>query len=334
VELVTTAIVGWGSALPEGTLDNAELAPRLGVSEEWIVQRTGIHSRHIAAPADTASGLAVRAGGAALRRAGVAPDDIDLVIVATATPDYQLPATASLVQAQLGCTRAGAFDLNAGCAGFLYGLAQARNAIESGACERVLVCGADILSRVTDYTDARSCVLFGDGAGAVVLAGSAGAIDLGPFVLRSDGSDPELLWIPRADGVIHMRGREVFRRAVDAMSSSLAEVLSKARITSADVDLIVFHQANARIVEAIVARAGLDPDAVMVNIGSVGNTSAASIPLALAEAGDGGQLHDGATVAIAAFGAGFAWGAGLVRWAPGRPSEPAVAPELAGAAQR
>jgi len=319
---VTSSITGWGAALPIGVLDNAELAARLGVTEDWIFSRTGIRSRHIASSTDTTSALASRAGAEAVQRARLSPGDIDLVIVATVTPDLQLPATASLVQATLGCSEAGAFDLNAGCAGFLYGLAQAQGAIASGSARRVLVCGADILSRVTDYSDARSCVLFGDGAGAVVVEASAGPAM--PFVLRSDGSMPELLFIPRDEGVIRMRGREVFRYAVDGMSSALIDALGGARMAAADIDLIVFHQANARIVDAIVARMGLDPDKVMVNIAAVGNTSAASIPLALAEAARQDRLAPGATVAVAAFGAGFAWGAGIVHWAPREPTAAAI----------
>ena len=307
------AITGWGTALPPTRLDNHALAARLDVSEEWIFQRTGIRSRRIVEH-ETTTTLAIAASSAALAKAGIAPDAIDLVIVATTTSEYQLPSTASLVQAGLGCTNAGAFDLNAACSGFLYGLAQANSAIESGACRRVLVCGADTLSTMTDYTDVHSCILFGDGAGAVVVEATEGAAGLGPFTLRSDGSEPELLYIRSDERLIRMQGREVYRRAVEAMTSALTEIVDEAGIALDDVALVVAHQANARIVEAVAARLGIDPVKLVVNIEMVGNTSAASIPIALAEAADQGRLVDGDVVAIAAFGAGFAWGAGVLRW--------------------
>ena len=306
-------VTGWGTSLPVGTLTNDELATGLGVTAEWIYQRTGIRTRHIAKDGETATELAVAAARAALARADVQPEHVDLVIVATVTPDLQLPATASLVQAKLGCTRAGAFDLNAGCAGFLYALAQGSASIHSGTSRRVLVCGVDVLSRVTDYADPGTCILFGDGAGAVVLEVTSEG-GLGPFVLRSDGSQPELLQIPPAEGVIRMQGREVYRHAIEAMVASLTDALSAARLTIDDIALVVAHQANGRIVEAVADRMGVDRAKVALNIDVVGNTSAASIPLALADAAEHGRLQDGDLVAVTAFGAGFAWGAGVVRW--------------------
>lgn len=314
--MIKAAITGWGSALPSGELSNASLAALLDVSESWIYQRTGIQSRRVVGPDQTTTSLAVEASRKALESAGVLPDDIDLVIVATTTSDYQLPATASLVQAALGCSRAGAFDLAAACSGFLYGLAQANASIESGACRRVLLCGADTLSRFADYSDARSCVLFGDGAGAVVIEASRHAEGLGPFVLHSDGSEPDLLYIGAEERLIRMQGREVYRRAVEEMSASLLEVLSGAGMAIDDVDLVVAHQANARIVEAVAARLGIDESRFVMNIATLGNTSAASIPIALTEAAEAGRLDPGDVVAIAAFGAGFSWGAGVLRWAP------------------
>lgn len=284
------------------------------MSEDWIYQRTGIHSRRVASSDETTSGLATQACRVALERAATHPDSIDMVIVATSTPDYQLPATASLVQAQLGCCHAGAFDLNAACAGFLYGLAQANSLIESGVCRRVLLCGADTLSKVTDYADARSCPLFGDGAGAVVVEASDVADGIGPFVLRSDGSTPELLYVRTDERLIRMQGREVYRRAVDGMARALRELAEKAEMPLAEVDLVVAHQANARIVEAVAARVGIPLDKVVLNIRNLGNTSAASIPLALVEAAEEGRIVEGDVVAVTAFGAGFAWGAGLVTW--------------------
>jgi 3-oxoacyl-[acyl-carrier-protein] synthase III len=321
VELVTgTIAIGCGTALPSKILDNAELAARLDVAEEWIFQRTGIRSRRIAGRHETSSTLATEAARAALTRAGIAAEDLDLIIVATMTPDRQIPATASLVQANIGANRAGAFDLNAGCAGFLYGLAQADAHISSGACERVLVCGADVLSRVIDYTDPGTSILFGDGAGAIVLQRTETNGGPSGFFLRSDGSQPELLEIPPEEGLVRMKGREVYRRAVEEMSASLAHVLEMSHLVPGDLDLVVVHQANARIIEAVIARLKLDPALVMMNIESVGNTSAASIPIALSDAAEGGRLHPDTLVAVAAFGAGFAWGTGLLRW--GAASEP------------
>lgn len=307
------AITGWGTALPPARLDNRELATRLNVSEEWIFQRTGIRSRRIV-ETETTTSLAIEASTAAIQKAGISPEAVDLVIVATTTSDYQLPSTAALVQSGLGCTTAGAFDLNAACSGFLYALAQANSAIESGACRRVLVCGADTLSTMTDYTDAHSCVLFGDGAGAVVVEASEEAAGLGPFLLRSDGSEPELLYIRTDERLIRMQGREVYRRAVEAMTTAVTDVAAEAGIAVHDVALVIAHQANARIVEAVAARLGIDEARLVMNIEMIGNTSAASIPIALAEAADQGRMNHGDVVALAAFGAGFAWGAGMVRW--------------------
>lgn len=332
--MIKAAITGWGSALPSGELGNPALAAMLDVSEDWILQRTGIRSRRVVSERETTSSLAIDAGRAALRRAAVTPDRVELVITATSTPDYQLPATASLVQAELGCTNAGAFDVNAACSGFLYGLAQANAFIESGACRRVLLCGADTLSLRADYSDPRSCVLFGDGAGAVILEASDSAAGLGPFVLRSDGSDPELLYIRNDERLIRMQGREVYRRAVDGMSQALSELAEKSETALEDFDLVVAHQANARIVEAVADRVGISMDKVVLNIEDLGNTSAASIPLALAEAAKEGRLRAGHRVAVTAFGAGFAWGAGVVSWgvSPASPSLRHRLPELVGTA--
>jgi len=308
------AITGWGIALPERELHNAELARRLDVTEEWILERTGINSRHVAAPTDSASSLSIEAGIAALKRAGLDASQLDMVIVATSTPDEQMPATASLVQHALGASGAGAFDLNAACSGFLVALAQAGALVTSGMAQRVLVCGADLLTRVLDYDDPRSCILFGDGAGAVVLE-SAPGIAFGPFRIVPDGSKEPLLRIPADDGHLRMKGREVYRHAVASMSAAVKEVLVEAGLSVTDIDLLVAHQANARIVEAVALRLGLDPSRAMLNISRLGNTSAASIPLALAEAVETGKLHDSDLVVLTAFGAGFVWGAGIVRWA-------------------
>ena len=315
------AITACGAALPKKTLDNEELARRLEVDEDWIYVRTGIRSRRIASENDTTGSLATQAASQVLDRAGVAAEDVDLVIVATFTPDYQLPATAPLVAAALGAGNAGAFDISAACSGFLYGLAQASALIENGTAKRVLVCGADVLSRITDYSDPRSCVLFGDGAGAALLERIEGPTRLGPFRLMADGTRPELLWIPPDKGVMQMEGREVYKRAVAGMSATVNEVLLESGLTIDDVDLVVAHQANARILKAVAERLAVPDDKVMTNIAKVGNTSAASIPLAIAEAYETGRISDGDRIVVTAFGGGFTWGAGLLTWGVGQRQE-------------
>ncbi|MFN2388557.1 MAG: beta-ketoacyl-ACP synthase III [Actinomycetota bacterium] len=308
------SIAGWGAALPARRVTNADLAQRLGVDETWILERTGIRTRHLAAPDDTSASLGSRACLDALAAADVSASDVDFVIAATSTPDYQLPATAPLIQHEVGAGNAAAFDIGAACSGFLYGLAQATALIEAGMAQRVLVCGTDVLSRVTDHSDARTAILFGDGAGAALVEKTDRPGGLGPFVLRSDGSGAHLLRIPREDGVIRMEGREVYRRAVEAMTSVLREILVASGATLDDIALVVAHQANGRILEAVAARLGLDPARMVVDISRVGNTSAASIPLALVDAHVTGRLHEGDLVALAAFGGGFVWGAGTMRW--------------------
>jgi 3-oxoacyl-[acyl-carrier-protein] synthase III len=307
----------WGFALPETQLRNAELAARVGVSEEWIYERTGIMSRRIAGPGETTSSLATLAGKEALERAGIGADELDLVIVATATADEQLPGAAPLVQAKIGATRAGAFDVGAGCAGFLYALSVASALVDSGSVRRVLVCGADVLSRVTDYSDARSCVLFGDGAGAAVVEKTDGAGQVGPFLLHSDGDAIDLLRIDHESRLIKMEGRQVYRRAVQGMTESVRELVAAAGISLDDVRLLVAHQANARILEAVASQLGLDERRVLTNIVRYGNTSAASIPIAIAEATQQNILEEGDIVVLTAFGAGFVWGAGMLRWSAG-----------------
>lgn len=312
------AISGWGTALPSRELHNEELEARLGLPEGWIFERTGIRTRRIADNSQTTSSLALAAAEAALARAGTEAGELDMVLVATCTPDYQMPATACLVQAGLGADRAGALDVNAACAGFLYGLAQANGLIESGVAGRVLVIGADLLSRITNYDDPKSGVLFGDGAGAALIERVDGPSRLGPFRLRADGSRPELLWVPEAGGCITMEGREVYRRAVDGMSKTVREAVADAGLSIDDVDVVVAHQANGRIVQAVATRLGLPAEKVMLNISRYGNTSAASIPIAFSEAVDSGMLKDDDVVVLTAFGAGFVWGSGVVRWgAPG-----------------
>lgn len=328
------SITGWGAALPVEALPNSVLAARLGVTEQWIRERTGIRSRHIARDGETTSSLSTEAALRAVDRAGVSCEDIDMVMVATSTPDYQLPATASIVQHGLGCSNAGAFDVNAACSGFLYALAQAEAFIGSGLCSTVVVCGADVLSPITDQTDPRSCVLFGDGAGAVVVERSDTS-SLGPFVFRSEGGLPQHLYVNADERLIRMNGREVYRRAVDAMSDIVLETLAVAGIDLDQVDFLVAHQANGRILQAVGKRLGLDSSKVAVHIEDVGNTSAASIPLALVDAAENGRLQPGSRVALAAFGAGFTWGGGMVTWR-GTPGQGALhdAPAVAGISVR
>ena len=325
------AITGWGAALPERIVTNDELGKRLGVDPGWIRERTAIDTRHIAGRHETTASLASEAGAAALASASLDPDAVDTIIVATSSADYQLPGTASLVQHALGCNNAGAFDLGAACTGFLYALAQARALVESGDADTVLVIGSETLSRITDHSDAKSCVLFGDGAGAVVVQKSA-ASRIGPFLFRSDGAFLDALYVRADERLIRMEGREVYRHAVEAMAGVLSELLGRARVRPGDIDLVVAHQANGRILDAVADRLRLDRGTFAVNIGAVGNTSAASIPLALVDAVDRGRLKDGDQVALTAFGAGFTWGAGLLGWGVSdslRPAQPKI-PALVG----
>lgn len=309
-----TAITGWGICVPEHIQTNEDLAAGLGIDPEWIVTRTGISARRLASEGETTATLATEAALAALRVAEVDAAGVDAIILATVTPDHKLPASACLVQAAIGATRAAAYDLNAGCSGFLYALAQADALVAAGTARRVLVIGADVLSRITDYSDPKSAVLFGDGAGAVLVQRQQGPSRLGPFELHADGSQPHLLWAPPETGLIAMDGREVYRRAVDAMATSIGDICRTARISPAEIDLVVAHQANARILQAVAARAEIPESKVISNIARYGNTSAASIPLALAEAVSAGRLSDGDLVVLTAFGAGFTWGAAVVRW--------------------
>lgn len=308
-----TAITGVGIALPDAELTNAELAARLNLPAGWIESRTGISSRRIASPDDTATSLGARASLHALADAGMSPADVDLVICATITPQWRFPATACLIQAALG-TRAAAFDLNAGCSGFLFALAQADATVRAGVAERVLVVGSEVMTRITDFDDPQTAILFGDGAGAVVVEEAEEAASLGPFRLFSDGSRPEILYLPDEAGFIHMEGREVYRAAVEAMSRSVVELMATAGKSCGDIDLLIAHQANQRILDAVAARVGLDASVAFSNIARYGNTSAASIPIALFEARAQGLLKTGDRLVLTAFGAGLTWGAGLVRW--------------------
>jgi 3-oxoacyl-[acyl-carrier-protein] synthase III len=308
-----STITGIGAHVPEGELRNDELAERLSVSEEWIFGRTGIRSRHVVEDADSSSSLGATAAQRALDHAGLVADDLDTIITATITPDLQFPATANLIQHSLGAHNAAAFDLGAGCSGFLFALAQAKALVESGAARRVLVVGADVLTRHADHSDRRSSVLFGDGAGAAIVEGIDAPTEIGRFVLRSDGAHPELLCVPKGSPYIQMNGREVYKAAVAGMTEAVNEAMESEGL-DLDKTWLVAHQANARILEAVGRRLSWPEHRVIVNIDHYGNTSSASIPLALNEAMNDGRLQDGDDVMLTAFGAGFAWGAGLIRW--------------------
>ena len=308
-----STITGIGVHVPEGELKNDELAERLSVSEEWIFGRTGISSRHVVDDADSSSSLGALAAQRALDHAGLVADDIDMIVTATISPDMQFPATACLIQEAIGATKAAAFDLGAGCSGFLFALAQAKALVESGSAGRVLVVGADVLSRYADRNDRRSSILFGDGAGAATVEGIDAPTEIGRFVLRTDGSNPGLLCVPKDSPYIQMNGREVYKAAVAGMASAVNDTITSEGLKP-EKTWLVAHQANARILEAVARRLEWPEDKVIINIDHYGNTSSASIPLALNEAMNDGRLQDGDDVVLTAFGAGFAWGAGLVRW--------------------
>lgn len=331
-------ITGWGKCLPPAVLSNADLERLTDTSDAWISTRTGIKGRRIS-HAET-SDLAAVAGRHALAAAGLSPAEIDLVIVATCTPDRLVPSAAALVQAKVGAVRAAALDLNAACSGFLYGLVVADQMVRTGSMRRVLVIGAEKLHFFLDFTDRATSVLFGDGAGAVVVEPSEEEGGLLSFELGTDGTAADILCIagsgtegaPAAERRprVEMEGPTVFRRAVEAMGEASARVLEKAGLTVADVDLLIPHQANRRIVEATARRLGLDEGKVMVNLEAYGNTSAASIPIALAEALEAGRVGAGARLLFAAFGGGLTWAAAVYRWgarvAPLEVSEAALPP--------
>ena len=311
---LTAGIFGVGAALPEHVVTNDDLVARLDTSDEWIVRRTGIRERRILAPDQPLSELAIAACAKALDDAGRTADEVDQIIVSTITPDRVTPGVAPYVALGLGAERASAIDVNAACAGFIYALDQAAAQVESGRARVVLVCGAEALSRITDHDDRGTAMLFGDGAGAVVVAGGDLEIGCGGFVLGTDASQADMLYAERTNPMLRMEGREVYRHAIRRMVEATSEAIARAGLTIDDVDLFVAHQANVRILQAAANELGLPPEKLMVNIDRVANTSSASIPLALADAEREGRLAPGAIVALSAFGAGFVWGSGIVSW--------------------
>jgi 3-oxoacyl-[acyl-carrier-protein] synthase III len=309
------AILSVADAVPAGKLTTAELAERLGVSEDWIVSRTGIRSRPVAAPDERLSEFAARAGSAALSRAEVDPADVDLVLVATLTQDELMPNAAPIVAHAVGADRAGAIDLGAACTGFLSGLSLAAAQIETGRAERVLLIGADFTTRIVDWEDKRTAPLFGDGVGAVVVGPAVGELGgIGPIVLGADGSGAPAIHIDHAERKLRMDGPEVYRHAVARMGEATTAAVEAAGLTLEDIDLFVYHQANGRILRALAEKLQLQPERVVDVIENLGNSSAATLPLGLAASEREGRLRPGARVLLSAFGAGFTWGAGVIEW--------------------
>ena len=315
------SITGLGTYAPERVLTNAELAELVDTTDEWIIERTGIKERRIAAPEQAMTDLALPASRMALERAGVDPEEIDLIIVATVTPDMMFPTTASLLADLLPAPKAAAYDLLAGCTGFVYALAQGHAMVSTGLSKKALVVGGDVLSKILDWTDRSTLVLFGDGAGAVVLE----RVDEGGFVgfeLGADGGGGEHLWLPGsgsrtfedADRLVKMNGREVFKFATRVMVSSANALLDEVGRTIDDVDVYVPHQANTRIIDYATKKLGIAEDRVIVNVDRYGNTSSGSIPLALGEAEADGRLRQGSLVLMTGMGAGLTWGSTLMEW--------------------
>jgi 3-oxoacyl-[acyl-carrier-protein] synthase-3 len=321
-------ITGWGMAVPTRVLTNADLEKMVDTDDEWIQSRTGIQQRHIANDEDTTATLAKDAALNALRVANLNPDEVELIIVSTSSPEHVFPATACLVQDRLGATHAGAFDLSAACSGFIFALNMATQAIRSGSIQNAVVIGSETLSRFVNWDDRNTCILFGDGAGAFVLQAGDEPGGLLTAVMRSDGSGGDLLSLPAggsympasADTIlnkqhtIHMNGREVFRFATRVISQATKEVVASAQLKMDDIQIVIPHQANLRIIEAAMRGLEITKDRCFINIERYGNTSTASIPIATCEAIQQGRLHVGDNTVFVGFGAGLTWGAAMVRW--------------------
>ncbi|HET9123386.1 MAG TPA: beta-ketoacyl-ACP synthase 3 [Solirubrobacteraceae bacterium] len=303
-----------GISLPSRVVSSAEIEARLGLAPDWIERRTGIRNRRIAAPEERLQTHAAAAARQALDRAGVSATDVDLVVVATSTADEVMPAAAPLVAHEIGAFGAGAFDVGAACNGFLSALAVGAAQVETGRARTALVVGADFMSRVLDLDDRSTAAVFGDGAGAVLLEAIEGPSRLGPVVLGADAEGAGHIEIPRVDQWIRMRGHETYREAVAHLSLATEQAVGAAGLRLQEIDLFVYHQANGRILTAVGERLGLDPARVVDCIAEYGNTSAATLPLALDHAASHGLLHDGSRVLLGAFGAGFTWGAAVLEW--------------------
>ena len=318
-----SVVRGVGGHLPSKVLTNDDLAKMVDTTDDWIAARTGIRKRHIAADGETTSDLGAIAARKALDAAGLTPDDIDLIVVATATPDYTFPSTATIIQQKLGITRGAGFDLQAVCSGFVFAIATADNFLVRGQFERALVIGAETFSRILDWSDRSTCVLFGDGAGAVVLErqpkSQAGDRGVKGIHLRTDGRFRDLLYVDggpsttQTVGHLRMVGNQVFKHAVGKISESVRAAVDQAGLQISDIDWFVPHQANQRILSAVAERLGLDEHKVVSTVGEHGNTSAASVPLALAAATEDGRVKPGDLVLIEAIGGGLAWGSALIR---------------------
>lgn len=327
-QLRPVGIIGTGKYVPEKILTNSDLEKIVETNDEWIVSRTGIRERHIAAPHEATSDLAYEAALKALESAGMKAEDLDLIIIATVTPDSSFPSTACILQDKLGAKGAAAFDLSAACSGFVYSLATATGFIQNGMYNNALIIGADTLSRITDYTDRNTCVLFGDGAGAVILGEVPEGRGFQSFDLGAEGSGGSLLKMEAGGSrmpasqqtiddkkhFIYMNGREVFKFAVRVMGTATERVLTKAGLTKEDIDLFVPHKANIRIIQSAMQRLDLPEDKCVINVDRYANTSAASIPLALVEAAEEGRMKEGDTVLMVGFGGGLTWGASVLKW--------------------
>ncbi len=323
--VMRSVVLGYGAYLPERILTNAELASMVDTSDEWIVQRTGIRERHIAAEGEFTSHLGLKAAQAAIANAGIDAQSIDLIVLATSTPDNTFPATAVAIQEALGINHGAAFDIQAVCSGFIFGLATADNFLKSGAFKRALVIGAETFSRILDWHDRGTCVLFGDGAGALVLdaqpqAGTSADRGILTTHLRSDGRHKDKLFVDggpsttQTVGHLRMEGREVFKHAVGMITDVIVDAFQATGTTADDIDWLVPHQANKRIIDASARKLHIAPQKVVLTVDRHGNTSAASIPLALATAADDGRIKRGDLVMLEAMGGGFTWGSALLRW--------------------
>ena len=319
-----SVVIGAGHYLPERIVENAEFEASLDTTDEWIRSRSGIERRHFAAEGETTSNMATKAAEAALKMAGKTAEDVDAIVVATSTPDLTFPSAATMVQAQLGMTRGFAFDVQAVCAGFVYALTNANALIVSGQAERVLVIGAETFSKIMDWTDRSTCVLFGDGAGALLLeaqdcAGESSDRGILATDLNSDGRHKDLLYVDggvstQTTGHLRMQGNQVFRHAVEKLASTATTALGKAGLSAQDIDWIVPHQANIRIIQGTAKKLDLQMDQVVVTVKDHGNTSAASIPLAMSVGVQRGQIKQGDLIVTEAIGGGLAWGAVVLRW--------------------